>query len=110
MDNKILILNLEKKSQTNDDFNYGVIKIDSIIPIYEDFLINKDGIKYIFKGENFSYQNKTYKYQLISDNTVLYLNNDLINNKNKIKEDILLLDNQYCFGELILKKKLKQKN
>lgn len=99
MDNKILILNLEK-SQTNDDFNYGVIKIDNIIPIYEDFLINKDGIKYIFKGEKFSYQNKTYKYQLISDNTVLYLNNDLTNNKNKIKEDILLLDNQYFF-ELI---------
>ena len=102
MDNKILILNLEK-SQTNDDFNYGVIKIDSIIPIYEDFLINKDGIKYIFKGENFSYQNKTYKYQLISDNTVLYLNNDLTNNKNKIKEDILLLDNQYFFELIFLK-------
>lgn len=102
------MLNLEK-SQTNDDFNYGVIKIDSIIPIYEDFLINKDGIKYIFKGGNFSYQNKTYKYQLIWDNTVLYLNNDLTNNKNKIKEDILLLDNQYFF-ELFFLKKLKQKN
>lgn len=33
----------------------------------------------------------------------MYLNNDLTNNKNKIKEDILLLDNQYFF-ELILKK------
>lgn len=98
-----------KKAKRIGDFNYGVIKIDSIIPIYEDFLINKDGIKYIFKGENFSYQNKTYKYQLIWDNTVLYLNNDLTNNKNKIKEDILLLDNQYFFWINFLKK-LKQKN
>ena len=70
------MLNLEK-SQTNDDFNYGVIKIDSIISIYEDFLINKDGIKYIFREGNFSYQNKTYKYQLIWDNTVLYLNTNM---------------------------------
>lgn len=38
----------------------------------------------------------------------MYLNNDLTNNKNKIKEDILLLDNQYFF-ELIFKKKTKTK-
>lgn len=37
----------------------------------------------------------------------MYLNNDLTNNKNKIKEDILLLDNQYFF-ELILKKTKKK--
>lgn len=38
----------------------------------------------------------------------MYLNNDLTNNKNKIKEDILLLDNQYFF-ELIFFKKTKTK-
>ena len=93
-----------KKDITNDDFIYCVDKIDNIIPIYEDFLTNKDGIKYIFKEEKFSYQNKTYKYQLITDNSVLYLNNDLTNNKNKIKENILLfLDKQYYFGEIEFK-------
>lgn len=93
-----------KKDITNDDFIYCVDKIENIIPIYEDFLTNKDGIKYIFKEEKFSYQNNAYKYQLITDNSVLYLNNDLTNNKNKIKENILLLlDNQYYFGEIEFK-------
>lgn len=93
-----------KKDITNDDFIYCVDKIENIIPIYEDFLTNKDGIKYIFKEEKFSYQNNVYKYQLITDNSVLYLNNDLTNNKNKIKENILLLlDNQYYFGEIEFK-------
>ena len=93
-----------KNDITNDDFIYCVDKIENIIPIYEDFLTNKDGIKYIFKEEKFSYQNNAYKYQLITDNSVLYLNNDLTNNKNKIKENILLLlDNQYYFGEIEFK-------
>lgn len=86
-----------KKDITNDDFIYCVDKIENIIPIYEDFLTNKDGIKYIFKEEKFSYQNNAYKYQLITDNSVLYLNNDLTNNKNKIKENILLLLDNHIF-------------
>ena len=93
-----------KNNISDEDFTYCVDKIDNIIPIYEDFLTNKDGIKYIFKEEKFSYQNNVYKYQLITDNSVLYLNNDLTNNKNKIKENILLfLDKQYYFGEIEFK-------
>ncbi len=61
-----------KKDITNDDFIYCVDKIENIIPIYEDFLTNKDGIKYIFKEEKFSYQNNVYKYQLITDNMSSY--------------------------------------
>lgn len=86
-----------KSISSQDEFENVVEKIDGYYPSYSYYQSHSDGFNYSFDARQYKYNKTVYKYELVVNNTTLYLLDDLSKAKDENVYEGLIRLNDNCY-------------
>lgn len=97
-----------QKNRNIDLFNNTVNEIHQTMLTINALYEHKNGFNYTYQENNFTYNNKTYKYSLSVDEYILYLTYELKEDDNVTQDILIYLNDVYYSGLLEFEKEFDE--